>query len=504
MTPIDLAGVQKELGKVAQKAADAQAAFLALGGAASKLTLKDVTAALKTVEAEERRVAKERERAVKESLREIERVERESLREQQRIAKDRAEAFRVALRQAFDGTYFRAALSPFQAGLAALQTHVVGFVAKANPAAAIRLNLALDDLQATIGRALIPAINQFTRLLRGVGAAFNGLDTNGRTLVASIAAGTVGLIAFGAAAQAFQTIASGGVLPVLSALAGAFGGFAFVSGELGPVMQELGSLFSGALNHFGAVVAGFAGGEAVAAVVTALAEVAGVLVDVAGTVLGSLMPAFNAFASLVQVFTPIITTAAGAFGSLLNAVVGMWAEGVVLAVETAAPYLLAFGQLAIDVSKMIYEGWRSLLSYIGINLPEFGSTNAPKGDTPDNTGAAARRTSTGNVSDVLQRAREAAFGAGTGKVDKQDKANTHLANIEDEAKKIVAGVKKFVEDFPDLVATALWTKMEQAKESIVAPAERALASLPTTPGGAISAAGDLAKEAYDRARSLFN
>jgi hypothetical protein len=485
MTPIDLAGLTRELNSVKQKAADAQAAFMHLGGAAAGLKLSDVTKALQDIQKEADRLAKDDLKAAEQRLKE----------------------FRTALRQAFDGTFLKAGTAAFQAGINAIQSTLVGFVAKANPAAAIRFNLALDDLQATIGRAMLPALDQFTRLLRGIGSAFNGLDGNGQKLIAGIAAGTVGLIAFGAAALAVQTIMSGGLLPIFSAVAGAFGGFALVTADIGPALKEIGSIFSGVFNKLGAAVAGFVGSGAMTAIAVSLAEVAGVIADVAGGFLTGLIPAMNVFAQLVQVFTPIMTSLAGAAGAMLNAVVDMWANGIVSGVEMAAPYLLAFGELVLQVAKLSYEGWKTLFSYIGVNLPEFGQTNTPKGTTPDNTGAAARRTSTGGVSDVLTRARESSYGAGIAKPDDPAKKSaTHLANIEEEAKKIVDGVNAFLSEFPAKVAAALGVELDALITKITNEAGGALAD----PAGAaanviarLPSPGELADAAWNKAVSLF-
>jgi hypothetical protein len=448
----DFAGLAQELGNVTLKAADAQAAFVALGAAVAGLSLRDVTAALRDVEAEEKRVAKERGGAVQGSLREVERTEREGAKRREEGAKRGDATIRTA---AAGLDLLRAPLAAFQGTLNAIQQGVVGFVQKANPGAVMRFQLAVDDLQAVIGRAMVPTLNRLTQTVRTIANAFAGLSANGQTLIASVAAGTVGLVAFGAAALLVQTVMTGGLLPIFSAVAGALGGFAFVSGSLQPVFERLTAVFSGVADRVGAVIARFAGSDAFAGIMTALGEVVALVVDVAASVADALMPAFDAILQGIAAFAPLVKASVEIFGNVFTMIADVLGGWIVNAVQYATPYLMAFGQILLDLARKSYEGWQWLLSLVGVNLPSLGDSNRPPGTPGSSVGASVRQTSTSNVSDVLQKAREAAFKAGGGAQDPQRQTVNHLAEIERQATLIKAGIDAFLTNFPSRVATAL-------------------------------------------------
>jgi hypothetical protein len=242
----------------------------------------------------------------------------------------------------------------------------------------------------------------------------------------------------------------------------------------------------------------------------ALAEVMGAMVDVGASILAGIMPALNAFAQGIQLFTPLITSVVGMWGTLLGTFADVWAQGVTAVFQEAIPYVLAFGRVMMDVYKTIYRGVQALLAFVGVNLPDFGTGSAPRGDQGRSTGAAVRSTSTQDVSAVLARAREAAFAAGTGaKQDPQRQAVNHLQSIDAKATEIVDGVNKFLTDLPSRVATELGKVLDRVSESVSSGAigvaqDIAGSSFVQGAAGAISSAGDLAKDGLNRLTSLFD
>lgn len=510
MTPIDLAGIGKELANVKQRAADAQAAFMALGGAAKGLKLEDVTKALKAVEAEEKRVALERQKAVTQALKAVEAEEKESTKRRSEEEKKRAAIINAAFAAPLRGAeILRSGFNVLGSTLGAVNAHVTNFVRLANPGAVLRFNLALADTQAVIGRALTPLLNQLTTVLRGVGNAIAGLDGGGQKLIASIVAGTIGLVAFGGAMLLVQTIATGGILPVITALVGAFGGAAFVMGSVGGVVEEIGAIFTGVFNKLGGVISQFTGSDAFGAMAVALAEVLGAIVDVGASIMAGLMPAFNSFAQLIQVFTPLITSAVGMFGTLLTTVVDVWAKGMVSMYETVTPYVLAFGKLTMDVFKGIYQTVQSLLAYIGVNLPDFGTGSAPRGTPGNSTGAAVRSTSTQDVSSVLQKAREASFSAGLGaKQDPASRTATGVESLNTKAEQIKDEITKMIRDIPGAIGRAVGDAVNRVIASAPDVANTVMDAASTPTGrvalAAISPAASLAMEGYRRAADLFD
>jgi hypothetical protein len=501
LPPIDLADLAQELGNVKQKAADAEAAFVALGGAAAGLKLSDVTAAMRRMEAEEKRSAKERAKTAKEAAEEAEREEKEA-------AKKRKERVDAAFAAAARGAeLLRAPLAAFGQTLTAIQQGVVGFVQKANPGAVMRFQLAVDDLQAVIGRAMVPTLNRLTQTVRTIANAFAGLSANGQTLIASVAAGTVGLVAFGAAALLVQTVMTGGLLPILSAVAGALGGFAFVSGSLQPVFERLTAVFSGVADRVGAVIARFAGSDAFAGIMTALGEVVALVVDVAASVADALMPAFDAILQGIAAFAPLVKASVEIFGNVFTMIADVLGGWIVNAVQYATPYLMAFGQILLDLARKSYEGWQWLLSLVGVNLPSLGDSNRPPGTPGSSVGASVRQTSTSNVSDVLQKAREAAFKAGGGATqDPQRQAVNHLQQIENEAREIKGKIEAFARELPGMLVTAFTTRVPEAARNAASAADQAT----RTPGGAGAVASNplgfgymIGREAYERITNAF-
>lgn len=408
-----LGDMRRELDRTRQQAAETQRAFHDLGGAAAGLKLQDVAAAMKAVRAE------------------AEKLEKEELRR----AEQRMREFRMTVQATFNAVAVRAPFQAFQTAISGIQTTLVNFVRLANPAAVLRFQLALDDLQAVIGRAMVPALNQFTAVLRGIANAVAGLNGNGQRIIASIAAGTAGLIAFGAAALAVQTILTGGMLPLLSAIAGAVGGLAFVSTDLMPALRGIGEVFVSIVNQVGGMIA------------------------------AGLVPVLNVITEVVQGLAPLIPP-------LINALFQLSPIGLILnvvgqAVNTVGPYLVAFARVVVDMGRTVYGVMRSLLSFIGVSLPEFdGAARSPTGKSE---GAAVRNTSTQDVNQVLARAREQAFAGGLGAKKPEERTANGMDELNRKAAEIERDIKNFLNDlreFParigEAVSNALTQKFGQA------------------------------------------
>lgn len=484
-----LGDIQKELDAVARRADEAKRAFNALGGAAAGLKLPAVAAALRAVAEEEKRLAKDTEEA----------------------EKRRAKAIRDAINDAFQAAGKAAAnlRGPFnvlQSALGAVQSSIVSFVAKANPGAVLRFQLALNDMLATIGVALTPALNQFTVVLKAIGSAFKGLDSDGKNLIAAIAAGTVGLIAFGAAALAVQTIMTAGILPAISAIVGAFGGFAFVSSDIKKVMGELASVFVGVVNHLGKVLAEFAGSDAFLSIAQTFAEVLGVLVDVEADLLHGFMPVLNSlaavFKSIAPAIAPLVTMAVYLNPTLL--ILSMLGS----VAEQATPYLMAFANVIVDVGRAAYNAFRTILSFVGVNLPDFDKP-ASRGAPKDATGTAVKSTSTQDVSSVLARARESAFAAGSGGKKPEERTANGMDELNRKAEDIAAQIKAFPAELAKLIGEELTRLFPKPVEKFDQAAEnfgtRNADSIPNfLIQGRLPSASELADAGASLARSIFD
>jgi hypothetical protein len=350
-----------------------------------------------------------------------------------------------------------------------VQSQIQGLVAAANPGAALRFQMALDDLNATLGAALVPVLDQFTVLARAVGGTINGLTGEGKILIAALAAGAIGMALFSAAALAVQAVLTGGIVPILSAvggaLGGAFGGLALATGQLEAAFKPVMAVFGGIANRLGEVLTKFSGGGALAAVAEAAAEVIGVVIDLGASFLDFLMPAFNAFGQVLKAMAPAFLPLAGVFAMLsglgpIALLVGGTIAVVAKAFEAAAPYLIAFSEVVIEFGKKVFDVVRQLLSMVGINLPEF---KAPQSTPRGNEGMAAKSTSTTDVMSVLAKARESSFAAGHGgqKQDWGQQTAGGVGQLNKKADEIKKAIDDFFKDLPKNLANAL---KERAKE----------------------------------------
>jgi hypothetical protein len=400
------------------------AAFKELSQTFQGLKRADVAAAFKEAEAAAKEAAKEAKAAAKE----IEQAEK-------RLAEERRKQIRAVFEAASAGAnLLRAPLNIFQTALSAIQTNVVGFVAKANPGAVMRFNLALDNMMAVLGKTMVPVLDKVTQLLTVVGGAFLGMNEQAKSLVAGLGAAAVGLVTFGAAVLVVQTVMTGGLMPVIAALAGAVGGFVFATQPVKDVMERVGNAFVWVANLLGGLV---------------------------DTVFSGLAPVFSLFGAILDEFTPIATTAFNTIGNLLSAITGAWATGMIHVLETVTPYLLGFAKAMMEVAEAAYDSLRELLSFVGIDLPAFGA--APEGGVKDPAGQAVRSTGTSDVSAVLQRARESAFmsGLGGGKKDPAERGANAMEQMNAKAEEIRKEIMDFFHNFPTVVGQEFFKALER-------------------------------------------
>lgn len=126
------------------------------------------------------------------------------------------------------------------------------FVSLANPAAVQRLNLVMADMQAVVGRALVPVLERVTLIVRKMADAFASLSPLAQRFIAGAAAGAgLALVVSGITVAVKALLASFGPLPLIigavaSALIGVAGSMA--SGE------QIGKAFSGVLRAVGTVI----------------------------------------------------------------------------------------------------------------------------------------------------------------------------------------------------------------------------------------------------------
>lgn len=385
----------------------------------------------------------------------------------------------------------RLPLDILETAVSSIQMQVARFVKLANPAEFQRFQLAVDDLYASIGRALTPVLQAATDLFRSLGGALFGLNESGQRAIQALAAGTAAMLTFAAAAVALQTVLSGGVLPVVFAVIGGMSGLIAASDAFRPALQSIGKVVGGILESFGEAL-------------TQLLPAAQPIIDLIGDIGRIIAATIASYSSLFASLAPQIGALTAAFGvireafvKVVEAVQGVSIEIVSSAIRTladvmemAAPYVAAFakvvGQLVSDLIKWV-------ASLFGLTLPTF---TAPGSTPANNVGAAARSTSTGSVDDVLRKARESAFSLGTGANSAASTTATNTTAInqaiqQQQAKidQIVASINSVVNDvkeFPGKVATAIGNAADYVVEGITNALD-AINPVPGVSGGVGSA-----------------
>lgn len=304
---------------------------------------------------------------------------------------------------------------PFQAldaGISAVQSSVARFVSHFNPGLVTQWQYAVDSLYATIGKALVPVLQVATTIIRSISSGISGTSEQGHRLIAALAAGTAGLIAFGAAVAVIEAVTTGGIAPLLVGLAGGLAGFFAVFTEnsaLQGILSQLTSVLSGVLDQVGGVVSQLAGG--LAAFVPLLAEWAGFMggvVSQAAALLGSLAPALT---SVVMIFTEIARAVRPIYELQLGIVFALIAQQATVfatVLRAMAPAIILVTQGIGSAVKFLTDVVRRLLSLVGIAIPEF---RAPEG-AGGTAASPARGVTTGSIEDVLRKARENAYAIG--------------------------------------------------------------------------------------------
>jgi phage-related protein len=331
--------------------------------------------------------------------------------------------------------------------IASVGQGITRFVALYDPGRVEVFQYAVDSLYAALGKALAPAMDAVTQIVKALGSAIAGAGENGQKMIAAIAAGAVGLITFAAAMALVQTVTSGGILPILGALIGAFGGLEAVTGGLQPILDQLAPTLSGVMDVVGTALA--SASSAVGAILPTIAKA----IEWAASVVGMLAGAFDALApaigSIMEVFNALMEAIRPVAELIVSALVG----GVQLigqAIQAIAPYLIIFYETMGTLWKQVVGWIKELLAMIGIALPEFAAGGPQKGNTAQ-TPAPVRSTSTGDVESVLRKARESAFSLGGG----GQKPEVTTATNTGQTTQAVNDVRKQMNDMANWLMNAL-------------------------------------------------
>jgi chemotaxis protein histidine kinase CheA len=274
----ELAAQKTERAAEKERAARERAAAAAEKAADKEQAARDKADAnaLRAAEKADAEAARRRDKADADSLRQQDKADRESLRLAERAAADRARQEEDAERKRADR---RARLDALRADPTGPLRQAVGafsvtqsLVGKSSPVAVQQFERAVADMQAVLGRILIPVLNSATQVFRTLGSYLNGLSEQGETAVRAIIGGAAALALFKIAVVGVQTVLGGGVLGILGLVASSVLGVVFASGKLQPVFDAISGAFASVLEMVGTAV------EAAVPAMLAFAKVLGEVV----------------------------------------------------------------------------------------------------------------------------------------------------------------------------------------------------------------------------------
>jgi hypothetical protein len=169
-----------------------------------------------------------------------------------------------------------------QSSIISFGNSLASFVGKANPVAVMQFTRAVENLQAVIGRALTPALETVTGMVRQLGDAFASLSPTAQRLVGALSFGGGLAGVFGAVSLAVKGLmATFGPVPlIVGAVAGALAGIVATSASGQRIMAAFQSVLT--------------------AVGTVFEALAGVVLPVVETALDLIVPLLNEFATGIR------------------------------------------------------------------------------------------------------------------------------------------------------------------------------------------------------------
>jgi len=352
--------------------------------------------------------------------------------------------------------------APMQAldsAVGAVTANVARFVALANPAAYQMFQRSVNDLYATIGQALAPVLAEATQIFRSIGSALSGLGPSGTKFIQAAMGGTAALIAFAAAMVVVETVATGGIAPLVELLVGGLlaglAGAVTATGTLSGMMESFSAVLGGTFEALGEVVGALA--PAGAAFMRILGEAGKILAGFAQQVAGLAAGMADIFNGLIDVIQELFVAVRPIIEGVAAAALGILKIGIDilrLKLLEAAPYLVVFARGVGTVVSALAAATKSMLAFIGVSLPDF---TPRKSASKDNTGAAASHATTGGIDDVLRRARESAYASGIGgaKVDPLEETRSLSNGVIQKADELIRSLQDLPEKLKLAIAEAI-------------------------------------------------
>jgi hypothetical protein len=391
--------------------------------------------------------------------------------------------------------------------IGAVQGAVGRFVQLASPGEFNRFQLAVDDLQASIGRALIPVLEQATRFVRAVGNAFFGLSSEGQKTVQALAAGTIAMAAFAAAVAVLQAVLTGGIGPILTLIVGSLAGVMAVSSDLEPLLDGMSGALSGVMEGVGQAVSALA--PAALTLVGALkpfGDLFGVLTRTIVAGAQAAAPVIATFATLLKDSVAIGLAPLQLVAELIGGLLVRQLSFLGQVLQTVGPYIAVASRVVADFVQFVVRQVRGLFGLMGIALPEL-----PQGTPQDSTGAAARSVSTGDPLDVLRRARESAFSMGTAANKPEERTASAAEAMNAKVEELLAAFRAFPDklwakltEIPADLAEALASATGRTVSNAVAGAAPSSGTAAGVGLALASPGAALAAEGWKRLRQLYD
>lgn len=255
------------------------------------------------------------------------------------------------------------ALSQLSQLTGAIQSQIGTYVALYSPAAMERFQRAVNDLNASIGEAMLPVFERFRVAVRAVGDTIASLTPSATAMIAGLAAASVSTVVFTAsiaALVAVLSVASGGTTIALTAAIGglvaglataatAAASFGSGMGEFKRVVYQIANVFTGALEALGR---GF--GQVMTAVkplLTALSDAGDSfgarLPQMIEQGIGLVLPFIETFATVLAELLPTLAQIGGAIQAFNVAVIQ-------IGVAALRPALAIFEALAPVVKVLLF------------------------------------------------------------------------------------------------------------------------------------------------------
>lgn len=360
------------------------------------------------------------------------------------------------------GSLTHLAGAPFHAlqrSISAIQSQIVSFVQMANPAAVIRFRFAWEDLQGTIGRLLLPVLNNLTLVIQKLADYLHAASGPAKGLTAVLitigvvtAAVTGGLMGMTGALVVLKFVLdafTGGISAVVGLIGAAVG--ALAAGGIGAVgmglavtpfeqlkqiIDQIGPPILKIFEMVGNAVMQFAGGALPGIINAIQAAVAGV-----NAILGSLGGAGNVFEVIGQFVGSFIQYLATGF-QFVSVVVATFVDVLRTLGEILLPNVNLIGSLSSGLDRLM-----AVMKAISIVLA--GEEGQQQTAPPPKAPPAVRQATSQSISSFITKAYVSAFSVGGGGDGAQTRHNAmmeRMALILKEAESIAGSINDFLSE----------------------------------------------------------